>query len=126
MTRCETLGVCQLFSCADCPSIARMPRTGLDHQTLDAVDTTNSDKRTELSMNLLDRLGVAKTGGVAKDSKLDKRECPHNCVPTRQPVKLSTGLLWWFSYCLLSFKKIKFLIPHIRQRVQQIKQKGVL
>ena len=36
--------------------------TGLDHQTLEKVDTTDSDKRSELSMNLLARLGVEKTG----------------------------------------------------------------
>ena len=40
--------------------------------------------------------------------------------------KLATGLLWWFSYCLLSLKKIGFRFPHLGQRVQQIKHKGVL
>ena len=36
--------------------------TGLDHQTLEKVDTTNSDKRSELCLYLLGNLGVATTG----------------------------------------------------------------
>ena len=136
MTRCEQLGVCQVTGCSRCldkllvlnpdKTCANISATGLDHQTLDAVDTTKSDKRTELSLNLLDHFGVATTGRVHQDSKLDKRECPHFCVPTRRSLELSTGLLWWFSYCLLSLKKIGFRFPHLGQRVQQIKHKGVL
>jgi len=36
--------------------------TGLDHQTLEKVDTTDSDKRSELCLYLLGNLGVATTG----------------------------------------------------------------
>ena len=136
MTRCEQLGVCQVTGCSRCldkllvlnpdKTCANISATGLDHQTLGNVDTTDPDKRTELSLNLLDHFGVATTGGVNQDSKLDKRECPHFCVPTRRSLELSTGLLWWFSYCLLSLKKIGFRFPHLGQRVQQIKHKGVL
>ena len=136
MTRCEQLGVCQVTGCSRCldkllvlnpdKTCATISATGLDHQTLGNVDTTDPDKRTELSLNLLDHFGVATTGGVNQDSKLDKRECPHFCVPTRRSLELSTGLLWWFSYCLLSLKKIGFRFPHLGQRVQQIKHKGVL
>ena len=78
MTACERLGVCPSIGCPECPQkylsgdrlkiigdrttsdIFRL--TGLDHQTLEKVDTTDSDKRSELSMNLLARLGVEKTG----------------------------------------------------------------
>ena len=139
MTRCEQLGVCQVTGCSRCldklligdrvkpiKTYANISATGLDHQTLGNVDTTDPDKRTELSLNLLDHFGVATTGRVHQDSKLDKRECPHFCVPTRRSLELSTGLLWWFSYCLLSLKKIGFRFPHLGQRVQQIKHKGVL
>ena len=136
MTRCEQLGVCQVTGCSRCldkllvlnpdKTCANISATGLDHQTLGNVDTTDPDKRTELSLNLLDHFGVATTGRVHQDSKLDKRECPHFCVPTRRSLELSTGLLWWFSYCLLSLKKIGFRFPHLGQRVQQIKHKGVL
>ena len=103
---------------------AKLLRTGLDHQTLDAVDTTKSDKRTELSLNLLDRLGVATTGGVDKDSKLDKRECPTDRLFTRKKVIHNFSLVVFL--LPLKFKKIKFRFPHLRQRVQQVNQKGVL
>ena len=136
MTRCEQLGVCQVTGCSRCldkllvlnpdKTCANISATGLDHQTLGNVDTTDPDKRTELSLNLLDHFGVATTGANDKVCNLDKRECPHFCVPTRRSLELSTGLLWWFSYCLLSLKKIGFRFPHLGQRVQQIKHKGVL
>jgi len=78
MTACERLGVCHSISCPECPQkyligdrlkkigdrttsdIFRL--TGLDHQTLEKVDTTDSDKRSELCLYLLARLGVATTG----------------------------------------------------------------
>jgi len=41
---------------------AKILGTGLDHQTLEKVDTTDSDKRSELCLYLLARLGVATTG----------------------------------------------------------------
>jgi len=104
---------------------AKLLRTGLDHQTLGNVDTTDPDKRTELSLNLLDRLGVATTGGVNQDSKLDKRECPHFSVFTRVGKVIHSFSLVVF-LLPLKFKKIKFRFPHLRQRVQQVNQKGVL
>jgi len=41
---------------------AKILGTGLDHQTLEKVDTTDSDKRSELCLYLLGNLGVATTG----------------------------------------------------------------
>jgi len=138
MTRCEQLGVCQVTGCSRCldkllmltklnpdKTCANISATGLDHQTLGNVDTTDPDKRTELSLNLLDRLGVATTGGVNKDSKLDKRECPHFSVLTRVGKVIHSFSLVVF-LLPLKFKKIKFRFPHLRQRVQQVNQKGVL
>jgi len=83
VNRCKTLGVCQLLGCVDCPSSANIAPTGIVHQSLDAVDTTKSDKRAELGLALLRMFGGVKTGRNAKVSMLDKRECPHFCVPTR-------------------------------------------
>ena len=124
MHSCCTVLVC-LLVVDKIMKFAKLLRTGLDHQTLDAVDTTKSDKRTELSLNLLDRLGVATTGGVDKDSKLDKRECPHFSVITRVGKVIHSFSLVVF-LLPLKFKKIKFRFPHLRQRVQQVNQKGVL
>jgi len=77
MTRCETLGVCQVIGCQDCPNAARIRSTGIVHQSLVKVDTTNTDKRAELGLALLRMFGGVKTGRNAKVSMLDKRECPH-------------------------------------------------
>jgi len=78
MTACERLGVCHSLGCPECPQKYligdRLKRigdrttsdifrlTGLDHQTLEKVDTTDSDKRSELCLYLLGNLGVATTG----------------------------------------------------------------
>ena len=138
MTRCEQLGVCQVTGCSRCldkllmltklnpdKTCANISATGLDHQTLDAVDTTKSDKRDELSMNLLDHFGVATTGANAKVCNLDKRECPHFSVFTRVGKVIHSFSLVVF-LLPLKFKKIKFRFPHLRQQVQQVNQKGVL
>jgi hypothetical protein len=83
INRCKTLRVCQVISCVDCPSSANIAPTGIVHQSLVKVDTTNTDKRAELDLCFLRMFGAGKIGAFAKKSKLDKRECPHFCVPTR-------------------------------------------
>jgi len=65
---------------------AKIVGTGLDHQTLEKVDTTNSDKRSELCLYLLARLGVATTGANLMVCNLDKRECPTERLLTRKKV----------------------------------------
>ena len=102
MTACERLGVCHSISCPECPQKYligdRLKRigdrttsdifrlTGLDHQTLEKVDTTDSDKRSELCLYLLARLGVAITGANLMVCNLDKRECPTERLLTRKKV----------------------------------------
>ena len=56
-------------------------KTGLDHQTLENVDPTDSDKRVELGLYLLtqQRIGVEKTGANSNICRLDKREDHHFC-----------------------------------------------
>ena len=55
--------------------------TGLDHQTLENVDPTDSDKRVELGLYLLSQqtIGVEKTGANSNICRLDKREDHHFC-----------------------------------------------